>query len=464
VIQPEFGAARRVAAATCAGLALLCGCSDQVPTSTDGDDVPVEAVTVELRLPFAEFVSDFQLYDGFGSTSVLSALVVAHDWEGDVEARSLFRFVALPRAVFVFPPGQNVSVRDSILTPVSGSLALEMDTLEARGPAPYRLQAAVIETAWHAPSASWALAVDTLGAQIPWPVPGAGPVERTGEAEWDPFAHPPDSAQVTEVVIPLDSASIAALVDTIDVHHGLRVSSLDPDTRLRIRSAELRVVVRPSIHPDTLVNLALAVSQIAYIQDPPPTLDPASFPIGGAPAVRAVFHLDLPESVSGTPEVCALVTCPIELLPERLVYAGLELHTAPPTPIGLRPVQETVIELRPVLSAERLPRSPLGFPLACPTGDCSMTLPSTTVSEEDFTVELGTRVDMPMTRYVRDLLREEGTLQAPVPRTIALMNGLDPVSNLELRPLEYSTFWGAGTELEPMLRLILTVSDGVPPP
>jgi hypothetical protein len=98
--------------------------------------------------------------------------------------------------------------------------------------------------------------------------------------------------------------------------------------------------------------------------------------------------------------------------------------------------------------------------LACPTGECAMTLPSTTVEEDFFTTDVGTRLTMPMTRYIRDLLRGESS----VPSTVALMNGLDPATGLEMRALEYSTFWGPGTDLEPMLRLILTVSEGVPTP
>jgi hypothetical protein len=93
-----------------------------------------------------------------------------------------------------------------------------------------------------------------------------------------------------------------------------------------------------------------------------------------------------------------------------------------------------------------------------------MTLPSTVIEEDFFTSELGTRVDLPMTRYVRDLLRDDGSSATPVPSTLVLMNGVDPQTLLELRPLQYSTFWGPGTELEPTLRLVLTVASGVSPP
>jgi len=456
---------RRTLIALLAGLLTTQGCEDATPTSTDGGQLPVEAVTIELRIPFSEFASDFQLFDGFGSTALLGSIVLAHEWEGGVEARGLFRFIGLPSFIFVFPPGSNITARDSTFVPISGSVTLQMDTLGPRGVPPYALEAGVIETPWHAPSANWELTVDTLGTQIPWPEAGAGPLSHSGVGNWDPFSTvggtgSEDVAQVTEVAIPLDSTAITALVDTTVVTRSVRVSSLQPDSWLRIRAAELQVKVRSSVNPDTVVTLALPLSAIAMVQTPEPSLDPSAFPIGGAPAVRATFRMQLPESVAGSEAICAVVTCPVDLLPERLVYAGLELHTAESTPPGLRPLDDAVLELRPVLSADRLPRSPLGFPLACPTGECAMTLPSTTVQEDFFTSDVGTRIAMPMTRYVRDLLRGEST----VPSTIALMYGLNPATGLEMRPLEYATFWGPGTELEPMLRLILTVSDGVPLP
>jgi hypothetical protein len=453
-----------------AGLLSIQGCEDAIPTSTDGDLLPVEAVTVELRLPFSEFATDFQLFDGFGSTSILPSLVLAHEWEGTVEARSLFRFLDLPLTIFVFPPGSNTTVADSLFVPVSGEVALELDTLEVRGLPPFLLEAGVTQTPWHPPSVDWDFAVDTLGAQVPWPEPGAGPVAFAGQGEWDPNADgggggsESDPPLITRATIPLDSAGVTALLDTTVVGRGVRVSSLSPESRFRVRSAELVVRVRSSVNPDTIVAITVGVRSVALLQDPPPSLDPAAFPIGGAPAVRATFRFDLPESVPGSPAVCALVTCPVELLAERLVYAGLEFYTHEVIPTGLRPIQETVIELRPVLSPESLPRSPLGFPLACPSGECAMTLPSTVIEEDFFTSELGTRVDLPMTRYVRDLLRDDGSSATPVPSTLVLMNGVDPQTLLELRPLQYSTFWGPGTELEPTLRLVLTVASGVSPP
>jgi hypothetical protein len=174
--------------------------------------------------------------------------------------------------------------------------------------------------------------------------------------------------------------------------------------------------------------------------------------------------MDLPESVPGDVAICARIQCPVELLPERVMYAGLELYSASPDPAGLRGLEETVIELRPVLSPARLPRSPVGFPLACPTGECAMTLPSTRVRESFFTTEVGTRVDFPMTRYVRDLLREDEPGRVVVPNTLVLMNGIDSRTGLELRPLQYSTFGGPGSATEPSLRIVLTISEGFATP
>ena len=93
-----------------------------------------------------------------------------------------------------------------------------------------------------------------------------------------------------------------------------------------------------------------------------------------------------------------------------------------------------------------------------------MILPSTEVVEDDFTVGAPARIDLPMTRYIRDLLRDPAEIQTEVPSTVTLLNGLDAATGLELRPLQYASFWGPGTELEPVLRLVLTVSTGVRSP
>ncbi|MEX0856395.1 MAG: hypothetical protein WD056_02385 [Gemmatimonadota bacterium] len=452
------------------GLLWISGCADDSPTSNDGTILPVDAVTLEVRLPFSQFATDFRRFEGFGTPASLPKTYVAHDWGGGVEARAMVQFGALPRIIFVRPPGSPATVPDSTYVPVSGELILRFDTLDYQGSGTFELEAAAIETPWHGPSADWFLSVDTVGATSAWPEPGGGPVRVLDQAEWDPeeviAPEDPedDPIRVDFVTLEVDSTTVTEWADPEFAGRGLRISSLTPESRLAIRSVELNVRVRPSVNPDTLVSVPVGLAQVTYLADPTPGALTETFVIGGAPAHRATFRLDLPATIEGTPEACAIVECPLALSPDRLVYAGLELRTTPPDPIGLRPLEPIVIEIRPVLDPGRLPRSPLGFPLACPSGQCPMVLPSTEVVEEDFTVGAPARIDLPMTRYVRDLLRDPADLQAEIPSTVTLLNGLDAATGLELRPLQYASFWGPGTELEPILRLVLTVSTGVPNP
>jgi len=455
------------------GALAVYGCADGIPTSEDGGLLPVGTTTFEVRLPFSEFATDFRLFGGLGLPNLLSEAIVAHEW-GGVDSRTLVRFGALPAQVFVRPSPDAPTVPDTAFVPVGGRVVLQVDTAMVRGTPPFVLEAGALREGWDPRSVNWQEAVDTVGARVPWSAPGGGDILWLGRSQWDPAVIPdigdPDGDEEPApppfglVTFEVDSASVVDWTDPARRDRGLVVAGLTPDSRLRIRGAQLQVDVRSMVNPDTLVTVSVGMADMTFIYTPAPELSPEAFPIGGSPGMRATFRFQLPESVTADAETCDLIGCPIELLPSQLVYAGLELHTREASPSGFRPLEATVIEIRPVLSPERLPRSPLAFPVACPTGSCPMLLPPTVVEEDDFGVAPDALVVLPLTRYLRDLLQDQEAVADPVPSTMALLFGLDAFTGLEMRPMQHATFWGPGTELEPVLRLVITVTDGVPAP
>ena len=457
------------------GVLAVYGCADGIPTSEDGGLLPVETTTFEVRLPFSEFATDFQLFAGLGLPSLLPEAIVAHEW-GGVEAHTLVRFGALPTQVFVRPSPNAPTVPDTAFVPFAGRVVLQIDTAMVRGPSPFVLEAGAIREGWDARSVNWQEAIDTVGALVPWSAPGGGDIRWLGQSEWDPAVLPdpgngggaddeePAPTPFGRVTFAVDSATVVQWTDLARQDRGLVVAGRTPDSRLRIRGAQLEVDVRSMVNPDTVVTVSVGMTDMTFMYTPEPELSPEAFPVGGSPGMRATFRFQLPGSVTADPDICERLGCPVELVPSQLVYAGLELHTREASPFGFRPLAATVIELRPVLSPERLPRSPLAFPVACPTGSCPMLLPATVVDEDDFGTDPNTLVVLPLTRYLRDLLQDQEAVADPVPSTMALLFGLDALTGLEMRPMQHATFWGPGTEFEPILRLVITVTNGVPAP
>ena len=424
---------------------LAMGCTDALPTSDNGDLIPVDAVTVEIRLPFASFARDLRSFSGFGSPAEVPVPVVTHRWEGELESRALVRFGSLPDVINVRPPGgDSTSTQpDSMYQPVSGKVILRLDTL-GLGFESFDLEAGAVLTAWDADTASWEVASDTLGAvsPSPWPEPGGGPVRVLASVTWSPVA-------ADSLVFEIDSLTVTEWAETDRSDRGLRVRGTTEGSRLRVVGVDLRVLARSSINPDTLVEVTAGLDRGTVIYSPRPQTSSDVLQIGGAPADRITFRMELPSSVDAGAEVCAKVRCPLELRADRVLFAGLALHTHATLSPGFAPVDTVVVEIRPVLSPERLPRSPLSSPV---NDGVDFLAP------ELFTSETETLYEIAMTRYLRGLLQPDSVGGAATSPTLALLARPEPSG------LEVISFHGPGTQLEPYLRLILTVSDGVPLP
>jgi len=437
---------RRLVPAALTALLVMGACTDEVPTFDDGTAIPVDAETVEVLIPFSEFGRDFQVFGGFASQADLGRRFVAHEYRGDFDARTLVQIGAFPSSISVFPEGESTTVPDSAYVPLGGDLIIRMDTSRLVPDEAVELAAGRMEAGeWDIRTAGWTLAVDTLGGVVPWDESGGGPATSLGSTMWDP-------QEADTLVIPVDSATMNQWRDADEsVNRSVRVESRSPGHLLDVNSVELRAHLQSSVNPDTVVTVVRGSVGTTFIYTPEPGVTQEEIRIGGAPARRAYFRVELPDRFEEGSAACELLaSCPIELTRDRVVYAGLVMQTRPVDPPAFAPLDTLRLDVRPALAVDRIPRSPLGLPVQ----PAPRILPPGVFAEEG-----STRVEVPMTRYIQDLLGrpedDPGQEQEELPSTVALLSPAEPSG------FQFGSLFGPGTEKEPFLRLILTITDGV---
>lgn len=430
---------RVTAAAAVLAVVALAACEERTPSSLDDRLLPLEPVTFEIRLPWSEFASNLEVFGGYGSPEELGTGVVANDYAATLDARTLVRFGSYPTEASVRDSEGTIRT-DTNLTFIGGRLVAFFDTLASTNASTVTLALGATEVEWHSTTTTWTAAVDTVGDVRPWPEPGAGPVTPLSTADWDPTTS--DSASFA-----IDSATIAAWADTTDSSRGARIELLTPGHRLQVNAVALRLVTRPSLNPDTLIDVTAPRRNVTFIYEPFPEPPPAGIRIGGVPAWRTILDVTLPAQLNGPPELCAAVGCPLVLESGQVSQAAL-LLTSRPSVDAFQPSDTVLLDVRPVLSRAAMPKSPLGSSLI--GSDTNGRVPP-----EAFGAGGGVEIEVPVTRFVRDLLPDaQGTVAAST-NTLALLSVLEPIS------IAFATFRGPGEPDEPVLKLILTVSPAV---
>jgi hypothetical protein len=428
-------------AAAMSGLALLgTGCTDGIPTASDPGLIPVDAETFIVELAFGEFASDFRVDGGYGLPGSLTAAILARSADGAEESTPLVQWGALPAAVSV-PQGEGTaSVMDSTWTVLGGELVVRVDSARFSGGLAFDLEVQQVLEPFDVQTASWTMAVDTLGERRAWSVPGGGATLPLGAERWLPL-------EGDSVVFSLDSLAAARLGDRSAPNRAIRLRSQTDSTYLRVFDAFLRLEVRPSSRPDTTVFVQPLGTSRTFIHSADPDQGANVMAVGGAPAFRSTFRLTLPQQVTATGTVCGgPPTCQIELTAERIVFAGLALTTVPTSTALLQPADTLTLDLRPVLAPQLLPRAPLGLPIQTQLAR---------VPPSAFGSDAGRTVELSVTRFLRDLVRGPQEGGDPVPSTLSLLAGAEPSG------LGIATFGGPGSPFAPRLRLILTRSEGV---
>lgn len=417
---------------------IVSACQENLPTSQEEGFLPVEATTVEIRLPFHEFARDMRVLGGYGLPSELGIAFLAHDFQGTLDVRTLIRFAPYPEAITVRDT-TGTTRPDSSLTFVGGKVVALVDTLDSDYEGPVTVGGGFVREEWSPRTATWDLAVDSVGLVRAWEEPGGGEALDLGTAIWDP-------AETDSVVLEVDSAVVARWGDTTDASRGLRLQTVTEGVRLKILTLGLVLTARPASNPDTLVEASVNAREGTFVYHPAPEAPDSDLRVGGVPAWRSVFEMELPETLDGPDDVCQKVSCPLTLRPEMVNGASLILRTAR-TPPAFMPADSLRIDVRTVLEPSLLPKSPLGPPVTSFQG--------VRVPPSHFGEAAGSGLNIPITGYVRNLIRGENTAGHPVSNTVAILSAFEPTS------LHFATFQGPDGDHPPELRLILTLGEGV---
>src|SRR5690606_42060270 len=146
----------------------------------------------------------------------------------------------------IYFAGEVISLVDSIRSSSTGPLEMELMRLDEP---------------WHAPSATWAMRVNTPGARLPWTVPGGRTSTRIDTSTWS-------SSQKDTLRFAVDSATLAAWADTANKGRGSLLRLLDPGERVRITEVSLRADARSTIEPDTVVTVTIRPPATTFVWAP----------------------------------------------------------------------------------------------------------------------------------------------------------------------------------------------------
>jgi hypothetical protein len=411
-------------------------CEEQTPTSTAEGLLPAQPVTIEVQLPWSQFATGAAVFGDFGVPSDRGMGVLANKYGGLLDARTLGRWDFSGLDVLVNDTTGTLT-HDTVLKPKNARIVMRFDTLASSRDSLITVSAHRTLFDWDEKTASWTNAVDSAGNRRAWPVAGGDPSQRVGEGTWD------RTASGDSLILPVDTAAIRAWADTLASGRGFRLDVETPNVRLEVTTAELRYDLTPSVRPDTTLERAIALTEITFIYTPKPAAPTSGLRVGGIPAWRSVIHTQIPTVLNGPASLCAALGCPFELKPEKINHASLVLTTRPTDPPAFEPLDTVRIDVRSVLSPERLPKSPLGPQFAGLNGRA--------LDRQTFLTP--TTVTIPITSFVlAQLTPDTANVDLPPVRSLALLAYLEPVS------ISFVNFAGPGQPGEPRLRLILTAS------
>ena len=429
-----------VGAAVVAVVMSASACTEESPTSIGESVLPGAPVTLQIEIPWEEFGSNLQVLGGYGHPSGLGTGVLANDYEGVLNARSLVRFGAYPSSASVRDT-TGTTVTDTDLTFVSGRVVARFRRVASSVSTPVDVAMGFMDEPWHRRSASWSLAVDTIGNQVAWSQAGGGTVTPLDTVTWDP------SSGGDSIAFTLDSAQVSAWEDDDARELGARLDLVTPGHRVHVSSVALTLTARPSVNPDTLIDVPAQQTELTFIYDPVPAPPADGIRVGGAPSWRTVFDVTVPTQLTGPPELCDAVGCPVTLDAGEISYAGLVLTTRAPE-AAFQPLDTLGLDARPVLDRDALPKAPLGGPLV---GGSGRPMPGVLFSDQ-----VGSQVEIPVTGLVRDLITGTNpSTGLPYSNTLALLTPFEPLS------IAYGSFHGPGTAFAPVLKLVVTVGPSV---
>ena len=436
-------------------ISILMGCTEKNPTSSIDNLVgDLNPRTLEVILPFESFASDIRVIGGYGTPATMGRGIIAKEFQG-LNSKTLIRFGGYPDSVRIFDSTSGIESYDKEFSLIGGRLVLYFDTIQGAGIGPADISVSALQQDWDVRTANWKMAIDTAGDRTDWAQPGGGVTVPIGVGTFDrQFGRGDENDTIPfndSLSIAVDSARIAQWADMSDDSRGVLVSLENENRRMVIEAARLRLKLRLSILPDSLIEQTAFIGESSFIYDPMPGPPPVDdLRIGGAPSWRTIISLDIPSVLNGPPEVCEVLVCPFYIgRSDAQVNLAELLLTPRETDPAYQLFDSLSVDLRAVINPELLPKSPLSGQLTGAFG--------TTLKPDFFSGESDKQIAFPITNVVRDLMLGDSATLANAHNTIALLVRPEPPA------LGFASFYGPGNTKAPVLRLLLTVAGKLVP-
>jgi hypothetical protein len=343
----------RRAAVGMLALPLMFGCRDELPTATGEDLFPggVRPSTVELFLEPEQFLLSSTQQTDFATVATAGYLVVARDFEQELNANTLVRFTGFPESVTYTVNGAITTQQN--FTYQGGQV---VTSVVARSSAAVPTQFRLWELAepWDADGVSWTMA---SGGTSPtrWSTPGGTRGSMLAQSVWTPGD---TTAAADSVMFTVDAAAVARMAAAD--FRGLVITSETAGSRVTLSRVVLQTSVRPAAHPDTTIALTVVGGPQTFIFSPEAQNVAGTLRVGGVTGDRAILGIDLRQQVPGCENPATTPICPpVSLRDVTINQASLVLSPVR-TPGGLRPLATPTMRIRRVVEPALGRFAPLG--------------------------------------------------------------------------------------------------------
>ncbi|MDQ3388813.1 MAG: hypothetical protein M3483_04845, partial [Gemmatimonadota bacterium] len=413
-------------------LAASAGCTDDLPTLTGEGLFPggVRPSTFEAVVPAEEYLRTLGRFSGYTGPRDASFFLLANRFDGVLDAHILSELVDFPRSLsFSFAGTQRT---DSVFAFLAGSVTATVDSLASEASGPFQVQVWEVGQDFDVTTATWELAVDTVGARVPWMTPGGTRGALLGEIQ---LASPTSSGDTLRV--PLDSLALKRIA--ADGFRGLLVTASGGGARLEVGNVSVQAQVRPQ-GADTIINLRAPAGNATFLFTPEPPVPTTAWQAGGIRSARTLLQLDVGLRVP----VCRRGVCTDVPLREVTLNEVSLLLEPVPVPLGFRPLGRVPIVLRRIVEPELGRQAPLGEIVndtsAVDRQSGRLVFAGSLFRPDDSIFAI------PITSFVRNLLAGDSTNA-----TLALLgeSSFSPVS----------TFGVAWFSPAPRLRIVYTVPE-----
>lgn len=329
----------------------VAGCGDEDPTEVGSVLIGEGVRTFEVVLDASEFLQSDTTYDQIGNLLQSPFRLLASEFEGELDAHTLFR-VNVPATVSYQDTG-GVTVTDSTPVYLGGRLTLVMDSV-ASTPRPVSIEVRPVTESWDPGSVTWTLRSDTAGGPEVWTEPGGTTGAAAGSRQW---------TTGDTVVVPIDSATVALWQDTLAARRGGLIRSATAGSRVIVRALSLEFDVDPAEPTDTAVVAGSLTASRAVASAEPGVPGDTVLRVGGLPVWRSLLRFQPLSEVSIDCSAAVNAPCTVPLSAVDINLATLILT---PAAAGAFRVERPIwLESRAVLEADGIPlvRSPLTGPL-----------------------------------------------------------------------------------------------------